>query len=307
MRFSDPNEIIFLTQEWDGERLPDGRPMVAADVLERLRKLTLEEAWGAIYGLGYKYQFQGDFKYTNPDRDYRLVGRAVTATMMPTRPDLHKILMHQGTENEGRRGTYNQWVIDSLIEDDVLVVDFFDKIRDGTFVGGNLSTAIRSHTKRGGAVLWGGIRDMEQIVHIDGLQILYRGEDPTGIADYIMTGMNTPTRIGGAICLPGDVVIATQAGVLFLPPQLAETTAVKAEKSHIRDVFGFDRLHSHIYTTAQIDTQWTEAIMNDFVDWISNDSRGEGYRHLTWDEEMKAAREYDRKQAILPVEPTVRI
>jgi hypothetical protein len=94
---------------------------------------------------------------------------------------------------------------------------------------------------------------------------------------------------------------------LFLPPQLAETTAVKAEKSHIRDVFGFDRLHSHIYTTAQIDTQWTEAIMNDFVDWISNDSRGEGYRHLTWDEEMKAAREYDRKQAILPVEPTVRI
>ncbi|MDR0928888.1 MAG: RraA family protein, partial [Oscillospiraceae bacterium] len=244
MRFAERTETEFFTPYWEGERMADGRPLVSADLLERLRHLTLEEAWGSIYSKGYKYQFQGDFMRTNPDPNYRLVGRAVTATMMPTRPDLDALLLRQGREVEGRRGTYNQWVIDGLTDGDVLVVDFFDKIRDGTFVGGNLSTAIRTRTKTGGAVLWGGIRDMEQIVKIEGLQVLYRGEDPTGIAEYVMTGLNTPCRIGGAVCLPGDVVFATMAGVLFIPAHLVEEVVINAEKSHIRDTFGFDRLGS---------------------------------------------------------------
>lgn len=306
MTFSSKEEIIFLTPFWEGERLADGRPAVSQDLMERLRHLTLEEAWGTIYGMGYKYQFQSSFMRTNPDPDYRLVGRAVTATMMPTRPDLDDLLLRQGREVEGRTGTYNQWVIDSLIEDDVIVVDFFDKVRDGTFVGGNLSTAIRTRTKRGGAVLWGGIRDMEQIVKIEGLQILYRGEDPTGIAEYVMTGLNTPTRIGEAVCLPGDIVFATMAGVLFIPAHLVEQVVIKAEKSHVRDIFGFDRLGSGTYSSAQIDTGWTPAIYADFINWIGTDDRGEPYRHLVWDEELQKAEEDERNRSDKD-KPTVRL
>ena len=40
----------------------------------------------------------------------------------------------------------NTWVIDSLIRDDVVVVDLFGKIRNGTFAGDNLSTAIQTRT-----------------------------------------------------------------------------------------------------------------------------------------------------------------
>lgn len=290
MQFFNPEEVKFLTPLWTGERMEDGRPKVPADVLERLRRLTLEEAWGPIYQKGYKYQFEGNLKRTNPDPDYRLVGRAVTAVLMPTRPDLEELLKRQGLEREGRRGTFNQWVIDSLVEDDVVVVDFYDKVRDGTFVGGNLSTAIRTRTVRGGAVFWGGIRDMEQIVHIDGLQIYHRGEDPTAIAEYVMTGMNTPCRIGQAVCLPGDVVFGTQSGVLFIPAHLAEAVVVQAEKSHVRDIFGFTRLKQRIYTSAQIDTAWTLPMLEDFMDWIKQDPAGAGYRHLTWDEELEEAR-----------------
>ncbi len=290
MQFFHPDEVQFLTSEWTGERLPDGRPKVSLDVLNRLRKLTLEEAWGPIYHKGYKYQFEGRLKRTNPDPEYKLVGRAVTAVLMPTRPDLDKILKTQGLEREGRRGTFNQWVIDSLIEDDVVVVDFYDKVRDGTFVGGNLSTAIKTRTKRGGAVFWGGIRDMEQIVHIDGLQIYHRGEDPTAIAEYVMTGMNVPCRIGQAVCLPGDVVFGTQSGVLFIPAHLAEEVVIKAEKSHVRDIFGFTRLKEGIYSTAQVDTGWTLPMMEDFIQWIATDPAGTDYRHLTWEEELEAAR-----------------
>ena len=56
-----------------------------------------------------------------------------------------------------------QWVIDSLVERDVVVCDMYDKIYKGTFLGGNLTTALHNRTKTGGAVIWGGIRDVEQM------------------------------------------------------------------------------------------------------------------------------------------------
>ena len=295
MKFTNREEVEFLTSNWTGERLPDGRPKVSADLLSRLRHLTLEEAWGTIYQKGYKYQFEGDFLRTNPDPEYRLVGRATTATLMPTRPDLQEILMKQGQEVEGKKGTFNQWVIDSLVDDDVVVVDFFGKVRDGTFIGGNLATAIRSRTGQGGAVFWGGVRDLEQIVKIDGLQVFYKGEDPTAIAEYVMTGLNTACRIGGAVCLPGDIVFGTQSGVLFIPAHLVEEVVIKAEKAHVRDIFGFLRLQTGIYTTSQIDTGWTPAIYEDFFQWIKTSEEGTPYRQLTWDEEWEQALEKERQ------------
>ena len=287
MFFNDPETIIRLTPEWTGERLPDGRPKVPDDVLRRMRRITFEEAWGTLWQLGYRNNWECDFKMTHGDNI--LVGRAVTAVMMPFRPDLDKALRDIGGQ-EGRVGFYNQWVIDSLVEDDVVVVDLYDKIFEGTYVGGNLSTAIRTRTKNGGAVIWGGVRDLQQIVEIEGLQIYYRGVDPTGIGNCSMTGYNMPCRIGQAICMPGDVVLGTISGVIFIPAHLAETVVIRAEKNHVKDIFGFDRLKSGTYTTAQIDRPWTAAMMEDFVSWFDRDPRAERYRHLTWEEETEAAK-----------------
>lgn len=289
MKFSAYDDIVHITSKWEGERFPDGRPKVSDDILNRLRKMTLEEAWGALWKAGYKYQFVSGFQTTKPGQ--KLIGRAVTSTLVPLRPDLQDILMNYGHKEEGRRGNYNQWVIDTLVEDDVIVVDMFDKIFQGTYVGGNLSTAIATKTKRGGAIIWGGIRDMEQIVDIPNLQVYHRGEDPTGIADITMISMNGPTKIGGAVCLPGDVVFASISGVLFIPPHMAEICAVSAEKSSIKDVFGFSRLEEGVYTTAQIDTTWTPDLWDDLLNWIQTDSRGEGYRHLDWTEDIEEAKQ----------------
>ncbi|MDD4539554.1 MAG: RraA family protein [Lentisphaeria bacterium] len=287
MRFDCKDDIIQLTPEWKGERFPNGRPRVPDAVLNRLRQVTFEEAWGPLWGQGYKYQWECDFKLVHPDT--KLVGRAVTAVMVPMRPDLHKTLLDYGHQTENRRGFFNQWVIDQLSEDDVVVVDLFDKIAQGTYVGGNLSTAIATRTKRGGAVIWGGIRDLEQIVKIKETQTFYRGVDPTGIGDVTMTGMNVPCRIGKAICMPGDVVLGTISGVIFIPPQLAEAVATQAEKSHVRDIFGFIRLAEKTYTTAQIDTAWTLPMWQDFINWFKNDPQATPYQHLTWDKELEKA------------------
>ena len=104
-----------------------------------------------------------------------------------------------------------------------------------------------------------------------------------------MTGFNVPCRIGKATCLPGDVVLGTISGVIFIPSHLAEEVVVGAEKSHVRDIFGFQRLDEKVYTTAQIDTKWTYAMWQDFVNWAKEDPRAEEYRHLTWDKELEDA------------------
>ncbi|MBB3113036.1 regulator of RNase E activity RraA [Paenibacillus phyllosphaerae] len=291
MKFDNPEDILQWTPLWKGERFPNGRPKVPADVLRRLRRITLEEAWGPLWSKGYHAQFEGDLKIIHPSKT--MVGRAVTAVMVPKRPDLHDTLLNYGHEHEGRRGFFNQWVIDSLEEDDVVVVDMFDKVYQGTYVGGNLSTAISTRTKQGGAVIWGGIRDNQQIVEIDNINVYYRGSDPTPIMDVTMVGMNVPTRIGRAVCLPGDVVLGTPSGVMFIPAHLAELTVVHAEKSQVRDVFGFIRLKEQVYTTAQIDSTWSVAMWQDFVSWFEQDEAAAPYRHLTWDDELAQARKTD--------------
>ena len=291
MKFDNPEDIIQLTPLWTGERFPNGRPKVPDDILRRMRNITLEEAWGPLWHRGYHYQFEGDFKIIHPDKI--LVGRAVTAVMVPKRPDLHDTLLKYGHEQEGRRGFFNQWVIDSLQEDDVVVVDLFDKIYQGTYIGGNLGTAVSSRTKRGGAVIWGGIRDIQQVVKIDNINVYYRGSDPTAIGDVTMVGMNVPVRIGRATCLPGDVVLGTPSGVIFIPPHLAELTVVRAEKSQVRDIFGFIRLKEGVYTTAQIDAPWTLPLWQDFLDWFHRSEEAANYRHLTWDEELEEARKLE--------------
>ncbi|HEY5561457.1 MAG TPA: RraA family protein [Clostridiaceae bacterium] len=293
MKFDNYEDIVQITPLWKGERFEDGRPKVPEDVLKRMRKITLEEAWGPLWNKGYKNQFEGDFKVSHSNKV--LVGRAVTGVMVPLRPDLNEALMRYGQDKEGRHGFFNQWIIDTLGEDDVVVIDLFDKIFQGTFVGGNLSTAIGSRTKRGGSIIWGGVRDLEQIVQIPNIQTYFRGNDPTGIADVTLVGFNGPCRVGRAICLPGDVVLGTMSGVLFIPPHLAEECVVGAEKSHVRDIFGFIRLDEKTYTTAQIDAPWTINMWNDFLNWFNTSGEAVEYRHLTWTEELEDAKSKEGK------------
>ena len=75
------DDLIFLTPQWQGERFEDGRPKVSDDILQRMKLVTLEEAWSVLRGERFNYQFDGDWKVLNPDTV--LVGRAVTATFMP--------------------------------------------------------------------------------------------------------------------------------------------------------------------------------------------------------------------------------
>ncbi|NLO35503.1 MAG: RraA family protein [Clostridiaceae bacterium] len=289
MKFNVREDIIAITPQWKGERFPDGRPRVPDKYLEALRGMTLEEVWKTIFVKGYENQFEGRLKTLHNGK--KLIGRAVTCSYCPTRPDLHETMFAIGMA-DGRKGNYNQWVIDSLVEGDVVVADMYDKIYKGTFIGGNLSTAIATRTKTGGAVIWGGVRDLEQMETIDAIQVYYRGIDPTPIRDFVMTGFNTVTRIGGAVCLPGDIVFGAGGGVLFVPSHLVPEVVDGAAKSHIKDIFGFEMITQNVFTTAQIDKAvWTTEMLDLLTQFIRSDARGEPYRDLDWSGEYEAARQ----------------
>ncbi len=299
MNFNNPEEILSITQEWKGERYPNGRPRVPDKYLDAIRKMTLEELWKPIFVKGYENQFLAmkslhpEFK-ENGDLNCKLIGRAVTAAFGPKRPDYYTASMSQGAA-QGYSGTPNQWVIDQLEDRDVAVIDMYDKIYKGTFVGGNLTTAIKTHTHTGGAVIWGGIRDIEQMQKVDGINVYYRGIDPTPLRDFCMISFNAPICMGtgehAAMCLPGDVVYGCSGGVLFIPPQLVVEVVENGEKSQVKDIFGFEMITAGKFTTAQIDKYiWTEEMLDMLIDFIRNDPRGKEYRHIDWSEEYEMAR-----------------
>ena len=292
MKFNDRDTIIQLTPLWKGERFPDGRPKVPQKYLDIMRTMTLEELWKPIFVKGYESQFEGDLK-TLHDDGRKLIGRAVTATYVPTRPDLLDVAFDVGRK-EGRQGNFNQWVIDNLVEGDVVVVDMYDKIYKGTYLGGNLTTAIKKRTKTGGGVIWGGIRDVEQMKQVPDVQVYYRGIDPTPIREFVIKDYNDITRIGKATVLPGDIVYGAGGGVLFIPSHLVQEVVEGAAKTHVKDDFGSEMISAGKFTTAQIDrATWTEEMLDMLTEWIQTNPMGEKYRDLDWSEEYDKARNGD--------------
>jgi 4-hydroxy-4-methyl-2-oxoglutarate aldolase len=258
------DDVIFYTAEWTGERYPDGRPRVSDELLERIKKISIEEAWGVLRGAGYVNQFAGDWEMICEDKPF--TGRALTAVYIPRSPGLDKRMLDKGHE-EGMIGASNSWPIDMLNEGDVYVADCFGKVIDGTLIGDNLGNAIYTNSHRG-VVFDGGARDLEGLGKIDGFNAFVRGFDPSYLTNVMLTGINVPIRIGTAVVLPGDVILAKREGVIFIPAHLAERVAITAEFIMLRDKFGHQRLKEGRYTPGQIDGRWTDDIKQDFLEWL---------------------------------------
>lgn len=259
-----PEAVKALTRLSTFERDANGRPRVPDDLIKRMKLVTTEEAWGTLRKHGYNLQFEGDWLNTHPDR--MLVGRAVTAQMVPFRPDLHELVEEMG-KAEGRIGGQNSWVIDTLEEGDVMVVEMFGKVKNGTFVGDNLATSLRTRT-HAGAVLDCGIRDFHGISQLTDVAIFCRGLHPTAIAEVTLAGINIPVRIGETTVLPGDVVLGTPTGVVFIPAHLAQEVVERSEDIRTRDTFGKLRLSEGRYTPGEIDRTWADYIEADFQQWL---------------------------------------
>lgn len=257
--------LIKYTPEWKGERFPDGRPKVSDDLLQRMKAVSIEEAWAVCRRHGFNNQFEGHWVMTQDNPV--MVGRAVTAFFYPLRPDVNQVINDQGKQDK-RIGAQNSWVIDTLVKGDVIVVDLMGKVIDSTFMGDNLGNSIWAKTGGTGVVIDGGARDIEGNLEIPNFPVFNRGWDPSFLTDAMLMGINTPVRIGRAAVMPGDVVLGKKEGILFIPAHLAQEVVESSEIIRMRDQFGHQRLREGKYTPGQIDTKWTKEIEADFTEWL---------------------------------------
>ncbi|MGH9401054.1 MAG: RraA family protein [Terriglobia bacterium] len=266
-------QLIDFTQAWKGGRFADGRPEVPDSVLQRLKDATAEEAWEVLQRAGYHNQFERGWKVINPS-EQRLIGRVVTAVFMPYRPDVDSVIRANGKKEGDIVNGENSWIINTLKPGDVMVVNLFGKIQDGTIVGSNLATSVFTKEHSGlspdGIIVDGSVRDTAEINEIKGIEVFCRGTDPSALRNVMLMGINVPIRIGQATVMPGDVAVSDPEGITFIPPQLAEQVADHAEMDHLVDNWGEMMLREQKYTPGEIDGRWTNPMIEEFNKWVAS-------------------------------------
>lgn len=271
--FFTPEDVIKYTPDWHGERFADGRPKVPDDILDRMKNVTLEEAWATLRSAGFNHQYEDGWYTIHPDQI--LVGRALTAVWMPGRPDIQKVIEEQGVKDHRKGGT-NAWPVDMLQPRDVYVADHFGLKTDGPSIGDNVGNAI--YAKSGNGVVYdGAVRDINGLEALPNFTSFVRSYDPShhfgtlssgARLNSTMVSINAPTRVGHALVMPGDVILGRNGGVLFIPPQLAEKVVKASERTRLEDTFGHLRLKEKKYTAGQIDTKWSPEIDQDYRSWL---------------------------------------
>ena len=271
--FFTREDVIKYTPDWKGERFADGRPKVSDSILDRMKNVTLEEAWATLQQANFMNQYEDGWLSIHGDKV--LVGRALTAVWMPGRPDIQKVIEEQGVK-DNRKGDTNAWPVDMLQPRDVYVADHFQLKVGGPSIGDNVGNAI--YAKSGNGIVYdGAVRDINGLEELPNFTSFVRSYDPshhygslrTGrLLNSTMVSINGPVRIGRATAMPGDVVLGRNGGVMFIPPQLAEKVVKDSERTHLRDMFGHQRLREKKYTAGQIDTRWTPPIEDDYRSWL---------------------------------------
>jgi regulator of RNase E activity RraA len=258
-------ELMDYTAQNPFERMPDGRPKVPDDLIERARDMSAEEVWAVLPGKGFKNQYADGFMILHPNK--KLVGRAFTAQFMPMRPDVDDVAQTKAKAN-GLVRLKNQTVLDMLQPGDVLVVDLFGKKVDGTVVGDNLFYYVMKATKGAGMVVDGSVRDLEGISEMD-MPAYVRSVDPTPIGNVMLTGINIPVRIGGVTVMPGDLVFGDKEGVYFIPPQAAKAVLDNADVLHIHDEWTRKKFDEGKYKSSEIYSSPTDpALKKEYQDYL---------------------------------------
>src|SRR6266852_4530956 len=241
-------DLIDYTAQNPFDRLPDGRPKVPDNLLERARGLSSEEVWAVLSEKGFDNQYADGFQVLHPGKT--MVGRAFTVQFMPLRGDVDEVAKSKARKR-GISHLHNQTAIDMLQPGDVLVVDIFGKKVDGTIVGDNLFFYVNQTTHGGGLVVDGSVRDLDGISEID-MPAYFRSVDPTPIGNVMLTGINISIRIGGVTVMPGDLVVGDREGVYFIPPQAVKDVLDQADETHIHDEWTKKKFAEGKYKSSEI-------------------------------------------------------
>ncbi len=239
MIFMTREDVIKLTPLWKGERSEDGRPYVADTYLDKLKSMDAGQINDFIRSRGYNDQVVRLDILSEPNAV--LIGRALTASYAPMRPDFHNASIEIAKEH-GYEGDPKNWLVDKINERDVVVIDLFPTwLCSYTFLDADMVCTLQAKTKNGGILIDGPVYNVEKLyaddsnaeqqdpIYIDDLFLCYERNTftDTYLCDVSMSSMNGPALLTSdftqdtVTCLPGDIVLTEKNYVMFIPPHLA--------------------------------------------------------------------------------------
>jgi regulator of RNase E activity RraA len=199
-------------------------------------------------------QYTDGWQVLHPGK--KLIGRAVTLQLMPTRAEVVSVDSEEWKKRGNTTVLNHQSALDLLQAGDVIVIDAGGSLAAGGIIGDNLAYYIWKKTGTG-FVIDGSIRDLEGIGAFD-LAGYYRWATPPAINGLMVTGINVPVRIGSTTVMPGDVVFGDREGVTFIPPQAAQRLVDEARTTHIHDEWTRKKFDEGKYKSTDIYGRPTE-------------------------------------------------
>ncbi len=283
------DEMLQYTALWKGERFPDNRPKVSDDLINRMRYVTVTEAWQILNGASdsegqgaggfpgfratYANQYTGGFKMMR--EEIVICGRASTIHFLPFRPDLNNLIQEQGNKDGRSRGQYT-WGIDQLQKGDVYVANVCEAVLDASHVGDNLGTTIWTKTGNG-AVIRGTLRDLYGNLAVDEKwNVMVRDFRPQANSSNLVIGVNSPIQVGYVTVMPGDVVLGSREGVVFIPPQMAQRVIETSERTRMQDAFAHAGVREGRFTAQQADGAYTPEMNAEFTKWLKDNAETMG-------------------------------
>ena len=256
-------QMLQYTAQNPFDRFPDGRPKVPDALLAKLKDMSAEEVLG-LSQQGYRNQWEAGWQILHSEK--KLIGRAVTLQMMPTRPDVANTdAAARQAKNLARLS--HQSVIDMLQKGDVFVADACGA-QFGGVIGDNLAFYIMK-TTGAGFVIDGAIRDIDGLREFGDLVGYYRAAVPPAIHDLMVTGINVPIRIGNATVMPGDVVFGDPEGVYFIPPSQVQGLVDEADVTHIHDEWTKKKFTEGKYVSTDIySTPRDPALIQEYQNYL---------------------------------------
>ncbi len=230
------------------EVLKRERTAVTDEQLEELKKYQLENLWGSM-GEYRRTNYVRGFRTTQPGK--RLVGRALTMRFLPSRPDLEKAARTLAEASDRDRRFYIRAGGEAR-KNDVIVVDLGGT--DGANFFGDITALGIAMRDAAGVLIDGGTRDLAELrgPELSNFPVFARFFD-INPATWVGVDWNVPIRVGSVTVVPGDIVVADEGGVLFIPPQIVsqvlersaernrrenfERGVVRGKKYNIRDVY----------------------------------------------------------------------
>ena len=162
----------------------------------------------------------------------RLLGSAYTLRYVPLREDVR----------DGDLAPLNaqKQAVESIGPDEVLVIDA--RQQDGAGTIGDILAARALARGATGIVTDGALRDVAAVSRLE-IPTYYRAAHPAvlGRLHYPLE-TNVPIGCGGALVMPGDVIVGDDDGVLVVPAALAEQAAAEAVEQESREAWALERV-----------------------------------------------------------------